>query len=89
MSNHLENLLARANQTLQEVVDADDGGNDDLANTNYRRALAQLQRYRERFDAQYLPHYERAELIARGRNPGSSITATAHLWRFPTDSSPM
>uniref|UniRef100_A0A7N2LJV8 AAA+ ATPase domain-containing protein n=1 Tax=Quercus lobata TaxID=97700 RepID=A0A7N2LJV8_QUELO len=88
MSDHLVNLLEEANNTLKEVVDADKKGKDDIAIKNYKKAFEQLKHYREEFDKQYLLHYKRAEDIARGRNPGSSITATAQLWRFPTDSSP-
>ena len=40
MSNHLENLLAEANKTLQKVVDADNKGKDDIAYKNIRRHLS-------------------------------------------------
>nr|XP_023895868.1 protein SUPPRESSOR OF K(+) TRANSPORT GROWTH DEFECT 1-like [Quercus suber] len=80
-------LLAKADATLKEAVDAVRNCQNAIAYQKYKKAFEQLKHYREEFDKQYLPHYEAAEEIARGQNPGSSITATAQLWRFPTFSS--
>ncbi|XP_075644985.1 protein SUPPRESSOR OF K(+) TRANSPORT GROWTH DEFECT 1-like, partial [Castanea sativa] len=82
---------SEANRTLQQAVNehnkGKNKGKDKKAFDFYKEAFVQLDNYRKEFDETYQPHYKNAEELATKLPSGSSITATAQLWRFPTDSS--
>ncbi|XP_050278997.1 protein SUPPRESSOR OF K(+) TRANSPORT GROWTH DEFECT 1-like [Quercus robur] len=88
MTDDLRRLLAEVDETVEQAVKADNNCKNEIAYDYYKKAFEQLNHFGKVFDQTYLPHYKRAEDIARKLPPGSSITDTAQLWRFPTYSSP-